>query len=72
MRDRATLQAVATAIGVLTDPPDDGPLEGRAAWTIGELARRLGVTPATLRKWERAGILDPACDRFTGHRSYDM
>jgi DNA-binding transcriptional MerR regulator len=72
MRDRATLQAVATAIGVLTEPPNDGPLEGRAAWTIGELARRLGVTPATLRKWERAGILDPARDRFTGHRSYDM
>jgi DNA-binding transcriptional MerR regulator len=72
LRDRATLDAVATAIGALTGPPNDGPLEDGAFWTIGELARRLGVTPATLRKWERTGILHPARDRFTGHRRYDI
>ena len=71
LRDRATLDAVATAIGVLTQPSAGGSLELGAAWTIGELARRLGVTPATLRKWERTGILDPTRDRFTGHRRYD-
>lgn len=31
--------------------------------TVGALAHRLGVTPATLRKWEAAGILTPARDR---------
>jgi DNA-binding transcriptional MerR regulator len=72
LRDRATLDAVATAIGVLTGPPNDSPLQDGAFWTIGELARRLGVTPATLRKWERTGILLPARDRFTGHRRYDI
>jgi DNA-binding transcriptional MerR regulator len=71
LRDRATLDAVATAIGVLTEPSEGGSPEHGTAWTIGELAHRLGVTPATLRKWERTGILDPARDRFSGHRRYD-
>jgi DNA-binding transcriptional MerR regulator len=72
LRDRATLDAVATAIGILSGPPNEDPLVDGAVWTIGELARRLGVTPATLRKWERTGILHPARDRFTGHRRYDL
>jgi DNA-binding transcriptional MerR regulator len=38
--------------------------------TVGELARRLGVHPATLRTWESAGILRPARDRPTGYRVY--
>jgi DNA-binding transcriptional MerR regulator len=71
LRDRATLNAVATAIGILTEPPRDGSSERGADWMIGELAHGIGVTPATLRKWERAGILDPARDRTTGHRRYD-
>jgi DNA-binding transcriptional MerR regulator len=37
---------------------------------IGAVAHRLGVTPATLRKWERAGILVPHRDRGTRHRVY--
>jgi DNA-binding transcriptional MerR regulator len=69
LRDRDTLQAVATAIGVLTEPDSAGFNIAGSAWTIGELSRRLGVTPATLRKWERAGILVPARDH-SGHRSY--
>lgn len=37
---------------------------------IGTLARRLRVRPATLRKWERAGLLRPRRDRRTGYRVY--
>lgn len=37
---------------------------------IGPLARRLKVRPATLRKWERAGLLRPERDRRTGYRIY--
>jgi DNA-binding transcriptional MerR regulator len=67
-RDRETLDAVEAAAGHLTQPtdarrPDD-------ALTIGELARELGVVPATLRKWERAGILVPERDPFTDYRHY--
>ncbi|WP_157878242.1 TioE family transcriptional regulator, partial [Streptomyces torulosus] len=39
-------------------------------WTVGELARHLGVTPATLRKWEEAGVLAPARDPATGYRVF--
>ncbi|MEU8053654.1 MerR family transcriptional regulator [Micromonospora haikouensis] len=37
---------------------------------IGGLARRVGVTPAALRKWERAGILAPSRGQATGYRLY--
>lgn len=65
MRDRATLATVRTAASGLTDSP--AVVSG--SMTIGELARRLGVTPASLRNWEDAGILAPGRDR-TGHRVY--
>jgi DNA-binding transcriptional MerR regulator len=38
--------------------------------TVGELARRLGVHPATLRSWEAEGILRPVRGRVTGYRHY--
>nr|BFE52369.1 hypothetical protein GCM10017745_57960 [Saccharothrix mutabilis subsp. capreolus] len=38
--------------------------------TVGELARRLEVHPATVRTWEVAGILHPERDRVTGYRLY--
>ncbi|MFJ4091064.1 TioE family transcriptional regulator [Kitasatospora sp. NPDC089913] len=38
--------------------------------SIGEVAHRLRLTPATLRTWEAAGILLPARDRATGHRLF--
>ncbi|GAA3245979.1 hypothetical protein GCM10020256_73370 [Streptomyces thermocoprophilus] len=38
---------------------------------IGPLARRLGIRPATLRKWERAGLVRPHRDPGTGYRVYD-
>lgn len=62
-RDRETLDRVASAAVVLASAP---PAAGRAPErpvSVGVLAHRLGVTPATLRKWERAGILAPARSR---------
>ncbi|WP_240746781.1 TioE family transcriptional regulator [Cryptosporangium phraense] len=67
LRDRETLDAVEAAVGVLTAA---APVEPRAL-PISAVARRLGVTPATLRKWERAGILTPRRERVTGYRLYD-
>jgi DNA-binding transcriptional MerR regulator len=68
LRDSETLDAVEAAIGILTKPPatnrPDRPL------TISALAHRIGVTPATLRKWERAGILTPHRDPPMRHRRY--
>ena len=37
---------------------------------VGPLARRLGIRPATLRKWERAGLVAPRRDPQTGYRVY--
>lgn len=72
LRDRETLDAVRKALGHLTAEPDGAP--GRSVdtgtRTIGELARRLRVTPATLRTWEGAGILTPAREPGTGYRVF--
>lgn len=38
--------------------------------TIGDLAHRLGVTTATLRNWEDAGIIVPERDPATGYRVF--
>ncbi|MEV8517015.1 TioE family transcriptional regulator [Dactylosporangium sp. NPDC051484] len=67
-RDRETLDTVETAVTMLTrtQPPP----QSREAVPISVLAHRLGVRPATLRKWERAGILQPARDPATGYRVY--
>ncbi|MGW4380374.1 TioE family transcriptional regulator [Kitasatospora sp. NPDC004531] len=51
--------------------PAARPAAGRAPLSIGELARRLGVTAATLRNWEAVGILSPTRAPVTGHRAYD-
>ncbi|MBO3749810.1 TioE family transcriptional regulator [Streptosporangiaceae bacterium NEAU-GS5] len=71
--DRRTLQTVETALRDLE--PRAAP-EPRAAHEpggmfIGPLARRLGIRPATLRKWERAGLVRPGRDPRTGYRVYD-
>ncbi|MFG1927887.1 TioE family transcriptional regulator [Cryptosporangium sp. NPDC048952] len=65
LRDRETLDAVSAAIGVLTGVP--APAGG--VLPVSAVAHRLGVSPATLRKWERAGILVPPRDR-SGYRFY--
>ena len=80
-RDRAALDAVEVAAELLVRPDDADdrrspgrrlpPAEpARTELSVGELARRIGVVPATLRGWERAGILRPRRVSGTGHRSY--
>ncbi|MFC4855688.1 TioE family transcriptional regulator [Actinophytocola glycyrrhizae] len=71
LRDRGTLDAVREAVGHLTAEADGAREEPAGTRTIGELARRLRVTAATLRKWEDVGILTPARDPATGYRVYD-
>lgn len=62
-RDRETLDQVAAAAVVLASGSTSAAPGPAASVSVGALARRLGVTPATLRKWERAGILAPARSR---------
>ncbi|MFJ6742967.1 TioE family transcriptional regulator [Streptomyces sp. NPDC091279] len=68
LEDRHTLHAVEKALGALTStappaPPGDT--------FIGPLAEKLGLRPATLRAWERAGLVHPRRDPRTGYRVYD-
>jgi DNA-binding transcriptional MerR regulator len=67
-RDRETLDAVEAAVAILTRTRPQP--QSRKAVPISVLAHRLEVRPATLRKWERAGILRPARDPATGYRVY--
>ena len=67
-RDRETLDAVEAAVAVRTGSEREP--ASRQAVSIGALAHRLGVRPATLRKWERAGILQPVRDPATRYRVY--
>jgi DNA-binding transcriptional MerR regulator len=63
--DRRTLRAVEAALHDLGPVPQE-----RGDTFVGPLARRLGIRPATLRKWERAGLLRPRRDPRTGYRVY--
>ncbi|MFF0474542.1 TioE family transcriptional regulator [Streptomyces sp. NPDC004284] len=67
--DRRTLRAVESALGDLDREPPTAPEPGGTL--IGPLARRLGIRPATLRKWEHAGLVHPHRDPRTGYRVYD-
>ncbi|MFF7857499.1 MerR family transcriptional regulator [Streptomyces sp. NPDC007904] len=77
--DRRTLQAVESALRDLEPPtaPESAAGSGPTAGSgpggtfIGPLAGKLGVRPATLRKWERAGLVRPRRDPRTGYRVYD-
>ncbi|MFI8521595.1 TioE family transcriptional regulator [Streptomyces sp. NPDC085481] len=64
--DRGTLQDVEGALAGLTPPHEPEP----GVTFIGPLARRLGIRPATLRTWERAGLIVPRRDPRTGYRVY--
>ena len=68
LAERDTRNEVAAALGALSTTAPV-PVRGRPL-TVGELARRLGVHPATLRSWETEGILRPERDRATGYREY--
>ena len=63
--DRRTLRSVEAALRDLGPVP-----EQRGELLVGPLARRLGIRPATLRKWERAGVVRPRRDPRTGYRVY--
>ncbi|MFF4910168.1 TioE family transcriptional regulator [Streptomyces sp. NPDC001260] len=67
LEDRRTLHAVENALRDLD--PASAPEPGGTF--IGPLADRLGIRPATLRKWERAGLVRPHRDPHTGYRVYD-
>ncbi|MFF7019911.1 TioE family transcriptional regulator [Streptomyces klenkii] len=83
--DRRTLQAVESALrdlgpttasepGARAEPGAGAePIEasGPGGTFIGPLAEKLGIRPATLRKWERAGLVRPRRDPLTGYRVYD-
>ncbi|MFF9506904.1 TioE family transcriptional regulator [Streptomyces sp. NPDC014724] len=77
--DRRTLQAVERALRDLEPTAASEPGAGsepaavtrRGGAFIGPLADRLGIRPATLRKWERAGLVRPRRDPLTGYRVYD-
>jgi len=63
--DRSTLRAVEAALRDLEPVPQQ-----RGDTFVGPLSRRLGLRPATLRTWERAGVVAPRRDRRTGYRVY--
>jgi len=79
--DRRTLQAVESALRDLgptmaSEPgagsePGAVPGPGPSGTFIGPLAAKLGIRPATLRKWERVGLVTPRRDPLTGYRVYD-
>ncbi|MFF7444372.1 TioE family transcriptional regulator [Streptomyces sp. NPDC008122] len=71
--DRRTLRAVESALRDLdpTTAPEPVVRSGPGGTFIGPLARRLGIRPATLRKWEDAGLVHPRRDPRTGYRLYD-
>lgn len=66
--ERESRAQVARALAALTSI--DVAASGGASLTVGELARRLGLHPATLRSWESKGILRPVRNRATGFREY--
>lgn len=68
-RDRGTLRTVEAALSHLGAAAPDAAAGTRAPYSIGELARHLALNPATLRTWERAGVLTPRRDP-RGHRRY--
>lgn len=63
--DRRTLQAVQASLRDLAPVPQE-----RGDIFIGPLSSRLGLRPATLRKWEQAGLVRPRRDPQTGYRIY--
>ncbi|MEU1262509.1 TioE family transcriptional regulator [Streptomyces cellulosae] len=71
LHDRRTLRAVEDALRGLTTESAAADLAGFKPTFIGPPAQELGVRPATLRKWEDAGLVRPRRDPVTGYRVYD-
>ncbi|MFD6802947.1 TioE family transcriptional regulator [Streptomyces cyaneofuscatus] len=71
LEDRRTLRAVESALRDLgPETGESGPPGSPASTFIGPLADRLAIRPATLRKWEAAGLVRPRRDPLTGYRVY--
>lgn len=71
LHDRDTLNSVRNAIhNLAVETPAVDDQNGEETLTIGELAHRLRLSPATLRTWERVGILAPSRDPQTGYRIF--
>jgi len=73
LEDRRTLRAVEGALRDLepTTASEPAAVSGAGGTFIGPLAGKLGIRPATLRKWERAGLVRPCRDPLSGYRVYD-
>jgi DNA-binding transcriptional MerR regulator len=69
LQDRNTLAAVDTALRDLASSDPQAPAQ-RGEVFIGQLARQLRIGPATLRKWEKAGLVEPHRHPDTGYRVY--
>ena len=70
LADRRTLRAVESALRGLQSASEPVAVPGGRLF-IGALAGMLGLRPATLRQWERAGLVTPHRDPLTGYRVYD-
>ena len=51
-------------------PAGDPAAASGASWSAGELARLVGVSPDTLRHYERKGVLPPPVRLANGYRRY--
>lgn len=74
LRDRATLGTVRDAVEHIAAESDKlsvGASTSTGFRSIGELAHALALSPATVRAWERVGILAPRRDPATGYRVYE-
>lgn len=71
--DRRSLQAVERALRGLESTATSEPnaVSGPAGEVHRAAGGELGIRPATLRKWERAGLVRPRRDPRTGYRVYD-
>ncbi len=69
--DRRTLRAVEDALRDLGRAAGTPPDAAAGSTFIGPLAAALGLRPATLRTWERVGLVRPRRDPLTGYRVYD-
>ncbi|OZM82131.1 MerR family transcriptional regulator [Pseudonocardia sp. MH-G8] len=66
LADRQALDAIEQALTALTGSDR----RDQRSSTIAAVAHRLELRPATLRRWERAGLLRPDRDPATGYRVY--